>query len=488
MKKFFYGYSSWLCLVLVMLVYLSSCGKLDKIDGMEAALNTTSSSRSSKCELIISGRVVNTKNLEPIAEARVESSQFVAETDANGEFSVTLTIEEDGLVDDITVRKDDFIVKEFKAFYGSLVTVGSCPAVTNISWDIGLSELKQDVWVGPNDGAWYKVMDTVATQFTNDLGLLDTAFVTNVYTLDIRRGSFDTWKNVIISPDNSRAVGPGIPISPSNFVIVHFDIQVNDGNGTNGLQQVASSRGEEVFLKPLDIRFPLPTAVSPDEFSVIDLSDLGIETDAISLDAQGNIVYFETEAGQYCIVFNPLLLNVVQPALEAIANGASLEEINGLITDGLEALAASGEGNGLGIGATMIDTDVESNGRIANSAFFSNCQCGDPTSQNFSASLDGFENIDISFPSGIEEDQRALAFATLEALLGVSGDPNQSVVLSVDLDKCSTAEVVSQEIVRTVTGTVLGYPFTYSATDRLETTVESSGCPTDTPCHQGCPG
>ena len=71
MKENFKGYISLLGMTLAMLVYLSSCGKLDKIDGMEAVLDTTSSSRSSQCELIISGRVVNTKNLEPIAGALV---------------------------------------------------------------------------------------------------------------------------------------------------------------------------------------------------------------------------------------------------------------------------------------------------------------------------------------------------------------------------------------------------------------------------------
>lgn len=486
MKKFFHGYTSWLGMILVMLVYLSSCGKLDKIDGMEAALNTTSSSRSSQCELIITGRVVNTKNLEPIADAMVESSQFSARTDENGQFSTTLTIEEDGIVDDVTITKGGFVIKSFKAYYGSLVTVGTCPAVTNISWDIGLSELKEDVWVGPKDGAWYKIMDTVATEFTNALGLLDTALITNVYTIDIRRGSFNDWKNVIISPDNSRAVGPGIPIEVSNFVIVHFDIQVNDSE--NGLQQVASSRNEEVFLKDLDIRFPLPSAVSPHDYSVIDLADLGIDGSGINLDGQGNIIYFETEDGQFCIVYNPLLLEVVQPALEAIANGSSLEEINEIINDGLTSLAEMGEGNGLGGGSTMVDTDVERDGRIANREVFSNCQCGNPTSQSYTASLDGLEDITIGFPAGTSPQQQALAFTTLRALLGVSGEPNQAVALSVELDKCSTAEVISKEIVRTVTGTVLGFPFSYTGTDRLETTVTNDSCPTDTPCHQGCPG
>ena len=487
MKENFKGYISLLGMTLAMLVYLSSCGKLDKIDGMEAVLDTTSSSRSSQCELIISGRVVNTKNLEPIAGALVESSQFTAETDEDGLFSVSITIVEDGVVDDITVRKDDFLVKEFKAFYGSLLTIGTCPAVTNISWDIGLSELKEDVWVGPNEGAWFKIMDTVATEFTNDLGLLDTALITNIYTVDIRRGSFDEFRNVTISPDNSRAVGPGIPIEVSNFVLVHFDIQVSEI--ANGLQQVASSRGEEVFLKPLDIRFPLPVAVNPDDFGVIDLSDLEIDTDAISLDGQGNIVYFETEDGRHGIVFNPLLLNVVQPALEAIASGATLEEINRIITEGLEGLAETDQGDGIGGGSTIVETDVESPGRIANEDKLSNCECGNPASQNYTASLDGFENITINFPADISEAQRALAFTTLRALLGISGEPNQTVELSVTLDKCSTAKVVSQEVVRTVTGTVLGFPFTYTGTDRLETTVDTDHpCPTDTPCHQGCPG
>ena len=243
------------------------------------------------------------------------------------------------------------------------------------------------------------------------------------------------------------------------------------------------------FLKPLDIRFPIPTAfaANADDFEAIDLQDLGIDFDAITLDSDGNIVYLETRGGRHAIGFGPVIETVIIPVLEAIINGATLEEINQTVTEGLETLAENGTGNGIGGGTTMIDTDEESLGRIANQVTLSNCNCGNPITQDFAASLEGIENIDISFPIDVTENDRALALITLRALLGLSNDVNQSVSLSVPLDKCSTAVVTSQEVIRTVTGTILGFPFTYTGTDRLETTVVVEQCPITTPCHQGCP-
>jgi len=445
----------------------------------------TSSSRSSQCDLIISGRIVNTKDLEPIAEAVISGEQFSAVTDENGEFSAAVTLTEDGIVDDITVEKEGFLIKEFRAFLGSVAQLNTCPAVTNISWDIALSESLEGVWVGPTEGAWFKIMDTLATEIIDEEGMLDTLLITNVFTIDIRRGSFDEPRRVTISPDHSRASGPGLPIELQNFVLISFNVDIFDGS--NGLQAIASSRNEPVFLKPLDIRFPLPIAIDPDDFSTIGFEDLAIDAEPIALDGNGNIVYFQTDDGTHCIAFDPLLTEVVQPALQALQSGASLEEINQIITDGLTTVGETG--NGLGGGVTEIIVDDEANGRIANKATLSNCDCGNPTSQNFAATLEGFENLDINFLPSTTATERAEAVAIVRDLLGLSGAEIQSVSLDVDLDKCSTATVCSQEIVRTVTGTVNGFSFTFEGTDRLETTVvEGGNCPTTTPCHQGCPG
>ena len=205
------------------------------------------------------------------------------------------------------------------------------------------------------------------------------------------------------------------------------------------------------------------------------------------MDGAGNIVYLQSASGTHSIVFSPVLLEVVQPALQALQNGASLEEINMIIAEGLTTVGESG--NGLGGGSTEVTSDTESNGRIANKESFSNCECGNPVTRNFSASLLGVEDLDITFPPFATDTERAEATAIVRALLGISGADNQTVSLGVDLDKCSTASAVcSTEILRTATGTVNGFPFTFTGTDRLETTVETGDCPTTTPCHQGCPG
>ncbi len=480
MKKLLQNFTNLSVSTLFAIILLSSCGKLDKIDGIEALPDPSSTSRAEQCELIVSGRIVNTKNLEPIAGAIISGEQFTTKTNTNGEFSATLSLAEDDIVDDITVSKEGFLDKKFKAFYGSVVQLNNCPAITNIDWDIALSERQEGVWVGEKEGAWYKIMDTVATRVPNSEGIEETVLFTNVYTVDIQRGSFDEWRNVVISPNHSRAMGPGLPIEVSNFVLVHFDIEVLWGS--NGVvQQSASSRGEDLFLKPLEITFPLPEAFGGEDLGKIDLEDLGIEQTGFPTDHNGDIIYFETEDGQHCIAFNPLLAEVIQPALEAIQREASLEEINKIITDGLASVG------GQGIGATEITLDEKRDGRLAGSAQLYNCNCGNPNLRSYTADLDGFEQLDIRFPSSVSDLERIETINTLRTLLGVSGTGDQAVDLTVSVDKCSTAQINSKEIVRRVKGKVRGYSFVYQATDRLETTVEVGACPTTTPCHQGCP-
>jgi len=450
---------------------------------MEVISDITSSSRSNQCDLIISGRIVNTKNLDPIPDAVISGEQFSAITDENGEFSVSISLIEDRVTDVITVKKEGFLVKEFKAFFGSVAQLNTCPDITNISWDIAISEQQEGVWVGPKDGAWYKIMDTVATRCLNDEGIEEVFLITNIYSLDIRRGAFDEPRKVIVSLDHSRATGPGLPSELKDFVIVSFNVEVL--GGSDGLQSIASSSNEEVFLLPLDIRFQLPSAFNPYDFSSIDLGDLEIDTRPLTIDGEGNLVYFQTADGTHCIGFTPLLSDVIQPVLEALQNGATLEEINMVITEGLTTVGVVGNGSGV----TEVISDIESNGRIANKESFSNCDCSNPVSQNFSATLDGVEDLYIMFPPSATIAQKVEAVTVVRDLIGISGDENQAVSINFDLDKCSTVTVCSQEIIRTASGTVNGFPFTYRGTDRLETTVEEeSDCPTTTPCHQGCPG
>jgi len=461
---------------MALLVCLTSCGKLDKVDGLEALPNAISSSRADKCALTVGGRIVNTKNLEPIVGVEISGETFSAITDENGEFSVELELLEDDIIDDIIVSKEGFLNKEFKAYLSSVAPLATCPIVTNINWDIAISERKQEVFVGPRDGAWYKIMDTVATR----IGELDsTILLTRIFTIDIRRGALENPSRVVISPDNSRAAGSGIPPDNRSLLIEKFAIEVNGNNFAGG----ASSRNTIEFAKALDIRWLPPMAFDPATSTSIDLGDLGISEEEIFLDGNGNVVFLVSEDGDQAIGELLTVTEVVVPLVEAIEMEEPLEEIEEEFVENLEVVSvASGEG------VTAITSDVESNGRIANQASFSNCECGDLTAVNYTAQLTGTESINIDFSAGATDAEQAEAQERLRTIVGANGGGDESVDITVTLDKCQTTTVTSQEIIRTVTGTVLGFPFTFEGTDRLETTEAPGDCPTDTPCHQGCPG
>ena len=462
---------------LALLVGLSSCGKLDKVDGLEALPDAISSSRADKCALTIGGRVVNTKNLAPIAGVEVSGETFSATTDENGEFSVELELDTDGVIDDITVSNDGFLNKEFKAYLSSVAPLATCPLITNIHWDIAISERKQIVSVGPKDGAWYKIMDTVATR----LGEMDSIILlTKLFNVDIRRGALEDPSRVAVSPDNGRAAGPGIPPDNRNLLYEKFAIEVNSSDFLLG---AASSRNSLEFLKAIDIRWMPPVAIDPATATTIDLEDLGIQEEELFLDADGNLVFLVSEDGSQAIGEIMIVEEVVVPLEEAIEMEEPIEEIEEEFVENLEeATEASGEG------ATAITSDVESNGRLANQQTLSNCGCGDATLANYAAQLTGVESSNIDFPAGTSAAEMAEATARLQTIVGANGGGDESVSLSIALDKCQTKTVTSQEIIRTVSGTVLGFPFTFEGTDRLETTEAISDCPTDTPCHQGCPG
>ena len=365
MKKVFKKYTGLSAIALLVCLYLASCGKTAKIEN-DVLPNIASSERADECELIINGRIVNTKNLVPIEGAKIEGEQFEAMTDENGEFRVSLSLTEDGIIDDIKVTKKGFLIKEFKAYLGSVAQLETCPLVTNISWDIALSERKEGVFVGPSDGAWYKVMDTVATQITTNDGISDTIFVPRTYVIDVRRGSLDEWGHVFVSPDNSRAIGPGIPSEIRVFLVDLFRIEVNP-DLNNFLS--ASSRNTLTFNKPIDIRWLAEDGLDPNTLASIDLEDLGFDEEEITINAEGELVFLVDEDGLQGIGKIPFIEEIVIPVIQAILEEQPIELIEAALLDGLAAVGELDIEN-----RTVIFTDTDSEGRIANQQTLSNCE------------------------------------------------------------------------------------------------------------------
>ena len=320
-------------------------------------------------------------------------------------------------------------------------------------------------------------MDTVATR----LGEMDSIILlTKLFVIDIRRGALLNPSRVAISPDNGRATGPGIPPDNRNLLFEKFAIEVNGSNFLNG---TASSRNSIEFEKALDIRWMPPIAINPETAITIDLEDLGIKEGEVSLDGSGNIVLLISEDGSQAVGELRVVEEVVVPLEEAIVMEKPLEEIDAEFVENLEEVAEFA-----GAGETTIASDVESNGRLINQQTFSNCDCSDPTLTTFTTQFTRAESINIDFPANATNAEISSATARLQTIVGTNGEGDESVSLSIALDNCQSKTVTSQEIVRTVTGTVLGFPFSYEGTDRLETTETISDCPTTSPCHQGCPG
>ena len=167
-------------LLAIGLMVFCGCGKVDYVENVAA--KQESFVRTAAVEVV--GQVLNPENKLPISGALVKTSSFSTTTDTNGRFRALANNFGDS--EAVTVSKDGHINYEFVVDYTGFDNNAT------FSWLIYLPEQEGCVWVGPNEGAWYR-------------------FTANAveYIVDIRRGSVDEWTNVCVS-QGGLAFGRGI--------------------------------------------------------------------------------------------------------------------------------------------------------------------------------------------------------------------------------------------------------------------------------------
>lgn len=450
--------------ILFLLLVILGC-KGDKIEDISLIPDVSSKSRSNKCKLIITGRIVDTKNLKPIEGAIVSSSFFTTTTNKDGSFKAILELAENDHSDIVTITHEGYLKNTFPVFYNTIYDTDNCPNVTNIDWKIGLSARKTCVWVGKNEGVWYKIMDTVATTSIDKFGQVDTLLKTKVYAVDIRRGALKDYANLCVSPNNSFSRGPGI-LGHCLFPSEIFAIENMGGTDIE-------------FIKPLEIVYAEETVTCNQESNmpVLDLDKLttNIIGKTSSLPNTQTMIKVNTNGNIY-IGLDRLAHELCFQTLNAIRNEESITVINNLLIEYYPT-------------AIKIDMDEIINDKVVKEEVFSNCDCGKPINKEYNVGIVGTESLQINFPSTTSNAKKAKITAILKGLLSGSGASNLDATLQVNLDQCSMVTVTSTELVRRVTGTFCGISFEYKGTDRLETIMKSADrCPVETGCHQGCTG
>ncbi len=453
---------------LIFLVLILGC-KGDKIEDIDLIPDLASRSRIGSCDLVISGRVVDTKNLQPIRGAAIHSTLFSAETDNDGNFRVELAIHVIQDPNFITISKSGYISQTVPIFLNTVLDLNNCPDITNIDWKIGLSEKQECVIVGKDEGAWYKIMDTVASEVVNEIGILDTIFSATIYEVDVRRKSLEEYANLCISPNNNFAYGPGILIHHSLFRIANFIVED------------ANNPGAELdFLKDVEIIFfnTNPDCPPGKRIPVLDLHKFTVDQTGQASTIFNNKLRLRFNKSGNIFLGNDLeAIRLCQELLKALE-----EEDIETIDDLIEEVVNDPDG------PTRIEDSDRKTGDLIKEEIFSNCECAQPNQGKYDVEYKGTETLRINFPAGTSNAVKNQAIIKLRTLLADSGKSFLQANLEVNLDRCTEVTVNSRPITRCVTGVINGFTFTYEAIEKLETILSEDKCPTDTGCHQGCTG
>ena len=452
--------------VAILFLFFVGC-KGDKIEDMTLIPDISSNFRSGNCDLIISGRVVDTKNLQPLKNAILSSDLFVTETDEDGNFRVAVEMSAIQNPDFLVVTRRGYLPQTIPIFYDSVLDLGNCPDITNIDWKISLSKQKKCVLVGKGEGAWFKIMDTVANELVNELGLIDTVYNATIYTVDIRRQSLEEYVNLSISPDNSFAYGPGILVNHNLFRLANFVIEDTDNPGV-----------QLDFLKAVEIIYsnPNPNYTYRTIFPVLDLEHIIIDEIGKASVISGNKILIRLNgSGNVFIGVSSEDIELYRELLEVLRN-RDKERILSIIQ------IIRNRPNS----PSRISIEERKVGNNIKEEIFSNCECGQPEQATYNVQFNGKEQIKINFPAGTSQ---AEVTTKIRTMLANSGQSLLKADLKVNLDQCAQVTVISRPITECVTGVVDGFSFTYEATRKLETIIHySDRCPTDTGCHQGCTG
>ena len=136
-------------------------------------LNDSQESFTRNAPVNFSGCIIDPLTCDPVADAKVTSGVTIVTTDSVGKFQ---TIAETNLLSNtVTVEKDGHVPYKFSVDYSTFKG----------DIRIDLPSTQSCVWIGPSEGAWYKVM-------THD-GCI-------TYIIDVFGGAVKSWTQICIGP------------------------------------------------------------------------------------------------------------------------------------------------------------------------------------------------------------------------------------------------------------------------------------------------
>lgn len=456
-------------------IFIIGC-KVDKIDDLEPVPQRAVEEE--VCLLQISGKVLNTKDFEPLQNVQINSTFFTVETDGNGEFEIEvdrLAIEG---VDQIQVSKEGYLLNEFFADYKAILNASSCSEVTSIDWELSLSPKQASRWVGVDGMTTFHIMDTIAFAQPTDNDEIEILQDTRDYTVEIKEGALEKWANLSISPNNGTAFGTGIVLSENSFSLARLVIVEEGGISPDGL--VTTYPNELVnFKQAIEISFTSPTELFEQENQTLTSLDIinMTKNELGSTVVADNKVKIDLRAtGNLYIGFNEETTDLVANALEAIKNGYETDET-------INALNNNSNSNARYY-TIWVSSSVYCPGTIIKQRTFSNCNCAQPKWRRYTVSTRNYASANIQFPSNTPRYLRRYAYNAIYGAFG-SGGGRLSASYWVYLPKCTRKQVTSETNIRKVSGTVYGFPFYHEGLD-LSTTAQILDCPTTSACHQGC--
>lgn len=432
---------NWMMFIMYILlgnvIYFTACN-VERLENDLDPQTLIDSRNEGECQLMISGNVVSTQDLDGLEDVTIRSDLFTGTilTDEEGDFMIELTFDEEEVIPEpteVTIEIDGYIPETFTVDLNQILD-GDCLFITQVEWKIGLTPLQDVVGVlsdRPTELVFDDTLAVVDYEFGADGMLIpvDTVLSINKYKITIPKATSGNPNLISITPNHNFSNGAGI---------------VNDSD-SSGLQldnfYITGSEGTNLIG---NIRIEFIPRLGVNTSSIITLS-----TD------NGFIIGFSSSTGMLTILLGELeSFRVVDTSRGTFTNPAT---------------------------TSVNDTGTDEE--------LSNCNCADPSTFGFSESSDVTEQLFIQFSAGLTPIQQDLIIRELQNMSHLGGVDNATTVSeSILVDQCEVVILSTGQVTRTVTGQINGTTFTYSVSGEIETTLTSNLCPTTSACHQGgCP-
>lgn len=397
-----------------------------------------------ECEVIFTGKVVNTENLKALKDVDIMINSVLVEgaTKGNGQFRIQMKLSDLDLLKESTLKfsLEGFITEELKINLAECIDVIDCPLFTSLNYKVGLTPKQEPILVDENGGI-FEIKETIAFRKVeedyppeedydgqyeyddekgngkDEQGQVLTSMTT--YFVNIPPNTFHQPTSICITPSAGFILGPGIILTPESFYCKIADIRVDIPDNL-------------LISKPVTISFEPHVTLGP---------------------------------------------------ASALTNGALVN--NGMVVIELLPLADVMIFN---TSQSIVFTELEEwPDAQGPTDLFSNCDCGPAVEVPLKVRIFGSKDIDIDFPGDLSDFEKFKYFRDLRRFLGLSGAFKDKIKKKLTIDKCSCNGLVARFVIKKGSGKIFGLDFRVIGTVKVLTSFEEFACPTTTPCHQGCP-